>query len=222
MILYSYFRSSAAYRVRIALNLKKIDYTIKPIHLLTDGGQQHLPDYHALNPLELVPVLTHDGMTISQSLAIIDYLEAIHPNPALYPTKLVNKIACQEFSLSIACDVHPINNLRVLNFLKKQHGLKSADIKEWNLHWISIGLQSLEERLQHRYGSTDSNSFHGFCFGREPSVADLCLIPQIYNALRHDMDLSVYPRLKDIYQHCMSLAPFKEASPECQADFPKE
>ena len=217
MILYSYFRSSAAYRVRIALNIKEINYTIKPIHLLTDGGQQHLPDFHSLNPLELVPVLIHNGITISQSLAIIDYLEAIHPSPALYPSGLTDKIACQELALSIACDVHPINNLRVANFLKERHQLSPSQIKDWNLHWISIGFQSLEERLHHHNGSSTCT---GFCFGNEPSVADLCLIPQIYNALRHDLDLSVYPRLNDIYQHCISLAPFKDASPECQADFP--
>ena len=217
MILYSYFRSSAAYRVRIALNLKGIDYEIKPIHLLKDGGQQHRPDFHLLNPLELVPVLTHNNMNISQSLAIIDYLEEIQKSPRLYPEKLNEKIICKEFSLSIVCDVHPINNLRVSNFLKEQHSLNPQQIKDWNLHWISIGFQSLEERLQNyeqKNGPTE------FCFGNKASVADICLIPQVYNGLRHDIDMTIYPRLKDIYQHCISLPAFKKASPESQPDYP--
>ncbi len=197
-----------------------MDYEIKPIHLLTDGGQQHLPDYHLLNPLELVPVLTHNHISISQSLAIIDYLEDVQPSPGLYPTKPSEKITCKEFALSIACDIHPINNLRVLNFLKKQHNLNPQQIKDWSLHWINIGFQSLEERLQHHFHTSGSSGLTNFCFGNQPSVADMCLVPQVYNGLRHDIDMSIYPRLNDIYQHCTSLQAFQKASPECQPDYP--
>jgi maleylacetoacetate isomerase len=212
MILYSYFRSSAAYRVRIALNLKELDYDIKPVHLLNGGGQQHLPEYHLLNPLELVPVLSHKNLTISQSLVIIDYLDEIKESPALYPASLTEKIACKEFALSIACDVHPINNLRVMNFLKKQHGLNPQQIKDWNLNWINIAFEALEEKLNHQENS------HAFCFGNQASVADICLIPQVYNGLRHDINMSQYPRLDRIYQHCITLPAFKKAAPEHQPD----
>ncbi|MEH6345728.1 MAG: maleylacetoacetate isomerase, partial [Bermanella sp.] len=179
MILYSYFRSSAAYRVRIALNIKNMEYDIKPVHLLNSGGEQHSKDYHQLNPLELVPVLSHNGMNISQSMAIMDYLEHVQPRPSLYPLNIQERVACQEFALSIACEIHPINNLRVLQKLKQDHELSEEQVTQWNLHWIGIGFSALEERV----GQIKADETKPFCFGDHPSLADICLIPQVYNGL---------------------------------------
>ena len=166
-----------------------------------------------------MPVLRHDQHNISQSLAIIDYLEDLKKSPPLYPTNIVDKIACKEFALSIACDVHPINNLRVTDFLKKQHGLTKQQITDWNLHWINIGFQSLEERLA-AYANKEPEAKMQFCFAQQASLADICLIPQVYNGLRHNIDMSIYPLLDSIYQHCITLPEFKSAAPEQQPDAP--
>ena len=226
MILYSYFRSSAAYRVRIALNIKNIEYEIKPVHLLNAGGEQHSKDYHQLNPLELVPVLKHNGMNISQSIAIMDYLEHVQPRPSLYPLNIQEKVACQEFALSIACDIHPINNLRILQKLKQDHEFSEEQVKKWNLHWIGVGFNALEEKLARdnplkSVSQTQTGETKSFCFGEYPSLADICLIPQVYNGLRHGIKMENYPILNGIYQHCITLKHFKNASPECQPDFPR-
>jgi len=226
MILYSYFRSSAAYRVRIALNIKNIEYEIKPVHLLNSGGEQHSEDYHQVNPSELVPTLNHNSMNISQSMAIMDYLEHVQARPSLYPLDIQERVACQEFALSIACDIHPINNLRVLQKLKKDHNFSEEQVKQWNLHWIGIGFDALEEKLGrgNSLRSDDKNETEEtkkFCFGEHPSLADICLIPQVYNGLRHGLNMDKYPILNDIYQHCKTLKHFKNASPECQPDFPR-
>ena len=218
MILYSYFRSSAAYRVRIALNIKNIDYEIKPVHLLNSGGEQHSKDYHQLNPLELVPVLSHNGMNISQSMAIMDYLEHVQSRPSIYPSNIHERVACQEFALSIACDIHPINNLRVLQKLKQDYTLSEEQLTQWNLHWIGIGFSALEEKI----GQDKDKITKPFCFGDQPSLADICLIPQVYNGLRHGINMQDYPKLNDIYNHCITLKHFKNASPECQPDFPRD
>ncbi len=217
MILYSYFRSSAAYRVRIALNLKNIDYQIKPIHLLQDGGEQHQPEYHHLNPSELVPLLIHDDITISQSLLIIDYLQDLKASPSIYPKTKAQKLLCKELAFSIACDIHPINNLRVLNHLKGEYNLNKAQIKSWNQHWIRLGFNALEERLSKN--NTMAKKIK-FCFGKSPTLADICLIPQVYNGLRHGLDMNQYPILNGIYQHCITLDAFIKAAPESQPDYP--
>ena len=226
MMLYSYFRSSAAYRVRIALNIKQLEYEIKPVHLLNSGGEQHSEDYHQLNPSELVPTLNHNGMNISQSIAIMDYLEHLQPRPSLYPSDIQERVACQEFALSIACDIHPINNLRILQKLKQQHDFSEEQVKQWNLHWIGMGFGALEERLvrNNPLKPGDKNKVTKskmFCFGDHASLADICLIPQVYNGLRHGINMEKYPILNEIYQHCKTLKHFKNASPECQPDFPR-
>lgn len=215
MILYSYFRSSAAYRVRIALNIKDIKYSIKPIHLLRSGGEQHHPEFHKINPQNLVPVLTHNNRNISQSLAIMEYLETYQPTPSLFPENTSNKTASQEFSLMICCDIHPLNNLRVLNYLK--HGKASEiDVTQWVQHWINEGFSALETKIS----STKSNDEGRYCFGDTATIADCCLIPQIYNALRYDVDMSKYPMLNKVYQHCLEQPDFHQAAPEQQTDYP--
>ena len=215
MILYSYFRSSAAYRVRIALNIKDINYSIKPIHLLKSGGEQHHPEFHQINPQNLVPVLTHNNRNISQSLAIMEYLETCQPTPSLLPENTNNNIACQEFSLIICCDIHPLNNLRVLNYLK--HDTESEiDVTQWVQHWINEGFSALETKIS----SVKDNSGGKYCYGDTATIADCCLIPQIYNALRYDIDMSMYPTLNRVYQHCLAQPEFHQAAPEQQIDFP--
>jgi len=226
MLLYSYFRSSAAYRVRIALNIKQLEYEIKPVHLLNSGGEQHSKDYHKVNPSELVPTLNHNGMNISQSIAIMDYLEHVQPRPSLYPSDIQERVACQEFAMSIACDIHPINNLRVLQKLKREQDFSEEQVKQWNLHWIGIGFSALEERLSRGdllkpNPQNKTEEKNKFCFGDHASLADICLIPQVYNGLRHGITMENYPQLNSIYQHCKTLKHFKNASPECQPDFPR-
>ncbi len=156
----------------------------------------------------------------------MDYLEHVQPRPPLFPTNIQEKIACQEFALSIACDIHPINNLRILQKLKQDHNFSEEQVKQWNLHWIGVGFSALEEKL----GQADSLKSDGknqiavtknFCFGDHPSLADICLIPQVYNGLRHGIKMENYPILNCIYQHCITLKHFKNASPECQPDFPR-
>lgn len=215
LILYSYFRSSAAYRVRIALNIKAVNYKIQPIHLLQSGGEQHHQEFHAINPQELVPVLRHKSTDICQSLAIMEYLEAIFPEPSLLPNDFSDSIACREFSLSICCDIHPLNNLRVLNALKN-YELSEQEIHQWYRHWIKEGFSALEERLT----TNSSIPIMQYCFGNTATMADACLVPQIYNALRYKVDMSKYPTLNAIYQHCLMQPEFIQAAPEQQPDFP--
>ena len=210
MKLYSYFRSSAAYRVRIGLNLKGLSADVVPVHLVQDGGQQHAPAYHAINPHELVPALDDDGFILTQSLSILEYLDEVHPEHALLPQDPKQRALIRAFSQSIACDIHPINNLRVLQYLSNQLQVTDEQKSAWYRHWVELGLQGLEAQLK------DSNG--QFCFGEQTTLADCCLIPQIYNALRFNIDVSAYPKIHAIYQHCLSLSAFQHAAPEAQAD----
>src|SRR5918997_1719095 len=212
MKLYTFFRSSASYRVRIALNLKGLEYEQAAIHLRRGGGEQLKPAYKTINPQALVPALEDNGQVYSQSLAIIEYLEERYPKPALLPSDAADRAVVRSMALLIACEVHPIQNLRVLNHLKNDHKLSDDDTIRWARHWIDLGLSALEQM-------TISLSKQGeFCFGQTPTMADLCLVPQLSNARRFGVDLSAYPKLLAIEAACMSLPAFADAAPENQPD----
>lgn len=215
MKLYTYFRSSAAYRVRIALNLKGLGYEAAPIHLLRQGGEQHGESYRKLNPQSLVPTLlngTDDGTVLTQSLAIIEYLEETHPQPPLLPALAPDRAYVRGLALSIACDIHPLNNLRVLRYLKHDLQISDDDRDRWYRHWCEHGLQSLEVMLARdaRVGR--------FCYGDMPTLADCCLVPQIANAQRMHCDLSTMPTLLRINDACLALKAFTDAAPSRQPD----
>lgn len=209
MKLYSYFRSSAAYRVRIALNIKQLAYETQPIHLVKNEQQQ--ADYQALNPSQLVPTLVDANQTLSQSISILEYLEEAYPEVALLPKNIAERAKIRAFSQAIACDIHPLNNLRVLKYLQQDLGLNDQQKSNWYQHWMLQGFQSLEAQLQ------DSNG--QFCFGTQATFADCCLIPQVYNAKRFKIDLAAFPKIESIYQHCLTLPAFLHAAPEQQPDW---
>lgn len=208
--LYSYFRSSAAYRVRIALNLKGLAHETEFVHLIKDGGQHTKPAYRAVNPQALLPTLEHDGRTITQSLAIMEYLDEIHPDPPLLPGDAGQRAHIRALALAIACDIHPINNLRILNYLKSPLGHDQAAVDTWYRHWVETGLVACEALLP----TTRTK----FCFGNQPTLADACLVPQIYNARRFKADLTAMPRLVAIDQACSEHTAFAQAAPEAQPD----
>lgn len=210
IILYSYFRSSATYRVRIALNLKNIHYEIRPVHLLKNGGEQFNANYLELNPQGRVPVLVVDNAALIQSSAIIEYLEEIYPDPPLLPSKAIERAYVRSVVQIIACDIHPLNNLRVLNFLK--NSLHYEFQQSWRSHWIQEGFAALEQLLEkHTYRSR-------LCFGDTPSMADIFLVPQVYNALRYERKMERFPLISGIYENCMQEPAFSNAAPENQPD----
>jgi maleylpyruvate isomerase len=210
LMLHSYFRSSAAYRCRIALNLKGVAHETSFVHLTKDGGQHNAPAYRALNPQALVPTLEHDGRVITQSLAIIEYLDETHPEPPLLPGDAEQRARIRAFALAIACDIHPINNLRVLNYLKGPLQQDQTAVDTWYRHWVEIGLAACEALLP--IPPTR------FCFGDQPTLADICLVPQLYNARRFKCDLAAMPRLGAIDETCRALPAFANAAPEAQTD----
>lgn len=210
MKLYSYWRSSAAYRVRIALHIKQLGFETIPVHLLQDGGQQHHAAYQALNPAQLVPVLQDENVSLNQSLAIIEYLDEVYPEPALLPADPAARAQVRALALDIACDIHPLNNLRVLQYLTGPLALGEQQKLSWIQHWLATGFTALEQRLEHTAGE--------YCFGDQVSLADLCLVPQVYNALRFQLDLASYPQINRLYHHCQQLAAFALAAPEQQPD----
>lgn len=207
MTLYDYFRSSACYRVRIALNLKSLSYEAVPIHLLNNGGEQFSSKYLAINPQSLVPALDIDGNILTQSLAIIEYLDEVHPTPALLPKDPYLKAQVRAFALTIAADIHPINNLRVTKYLTEKFQMTEAQKAEWNHHWMRKGFAALEQQIT-KQGKTST-----FCFGESPTLADICLVPQMFNARRFNCDVSDFPNLCRIDQHCQQLSPFSLARP---------
>nr|WP_321273838.1 maleylacetoacetate isomerase [Alcaligenes faecalis] len=213
MILYSYFRSSAAYRVRIGLNLKGLDYQIKPVHLLKDGGQQHQPDYVQINPVQLLPALDDDGLIITQSLAILEYLDERYPELPLLPKASAERAWARSMAQTVACDIHPLNNLRVLQYLKNELHAQEDARNQWYRHWVQVGLEGLEALVQ-RHGKKD----HLFIFGDTPGIAEICLIPQMFNARRFEIDLSAFPRLLAVEEKCLELSAFQEAAPDRQPD----
>jgi maleylpyruvate isomerase len=212
MKLYTFFRSSASYRVRIALNLKGLHYEQAPIHLRRGGGEQLKPAYKAINPQALVPALEDEGQIFSQSLAIIEYLEERYPEPPLLPSDAAERAVVRSMALLIACEVHPIQNLRVLNHLKSDHKQSDDDTIRWARHWINLGLSALEQMI---IPVTEPGDF---CFGKRPTMADICLVPQLGNARRFGVDLSAYPKLLAIESACMSIPAFADAAPEHQPD----
>lgn len=212
MKLHSYWRSSAAYRVRIALNLKGLDYEIAPVHMLKDGGEQRQAEYLAVNPQGLIPTLEDGDLKLGQSLAIMDYLEAKHPEPALYPQALEERALAQQLALAIACDIHPLNNLRALKYLKNDLGVEDEARDAWYRHWIRAGFAAMETLLRGR-------GWRGpYCLGQQVTLADACLVPQMYNARRFETPLDDFPILTSIEAACLALPAFQQAAPENQAD----
>ncbi len=211
LLLYDYWRSSASYRVRIALNLKGLAYETHAVHLLRDGGQQHTADYRRLNPQQLVPCLLDGERAITQSLAIIEYLDEIYPDVPLLPVDPRGRARVRSLALAVASDVHPLGNLRVLQYLQTQLGASEAQKVEWSRHWIAVGFDALEEML------VDNVAMGRYCHGDSPTLADVCLVPQFYNALRWQVPLENYPTLRRIHAACAELDAFQRAAPEAQA-----
>ncbi|MFV3128126.1 maleylacetoacetate isomerase [Niveispirillum sp. KHB5.9] len=208
MQLHTYFRSSAAYRVRIALALKGIQWDPAYVHLLKDGGQQRHEAYRDLNPQGLVPTLVDGDAVIPQSLAILEYLEERQPTPPLLPADPAGRAKVRAMALAVVADIHPLNNLRVLNYLRGSLGLGDEAVKAWIAHWVAEGFTALEQMVE----GPD------FCLGHAPSFADLCLVPQMFNARRFGVDLTAYPKLVAIDAHCQTLDAFQVAAPGHQGD----
>jgi maleylacetoacetate isomerase len=210
MRLYSFFRSSAAFRVRIALNLKKVAYETVPIHLRRND--QSKPEYRAVNPQGLVPVLEEGRQRLIQSLAIIEYLDETRPEPPLLPKDPAERARVRALAEIVACDIHPINNLRVLRYLIHELGHDEAAIGKWYNYWIAAGFEALEPLLASDAQTGD------FCHGDAPSLADIALVPQVVNAERYRLDLTPYPTITRIFENCMRLEPFIAAHPNNQPD----
>jgi maleylacetoacetate isomerase/maleylpyruvate isomerase len=207
--LYTYFRSSAAFRVRIALNLKGLKYDPVFIHLAK--GEHREPEYSGPYPQGLLPTLVDDGQALSQSLAIIEYLDETHPAPRLLPKDALGRARVRSLSLLVACEIHPLNNLRTLQYLKRQLGQSEEQVATWYRHWIADGLAKLEADLA-RAGSGS------FCHGDAPTMADCCLVPQVFNAKRYNSDLAPYPVTMRVFESCMKLEAFDRAQPSKQPD----
>jgi len=205
-ILHDYFRSSAAYRVRIALNLKSVEYEQRPVNLAE--GEQRSTEYRALNPQGLVPMLEIDGLKLTQSLAIIVYLDQKFPQPPLMPADIADQAHVRALALAIACDVHPLNNLRVLKYLKGELAQPQDAVDGWYRHWVAQGLAALEAMAAGRAGE--------YLFGDAPTVADVCLVPQLFNARRFDVPLDDYPALVRADGNASRLDAFARAHPERQ------
>jgi len=207
--LYTYFRSSAAYRVRIALNLKALPYDMVAIHLTKDGGQQHKPEFHALNPQERVPALVlSSGEVLTQSLAIIEYLDEIEPEPPLLPADALERAKVRAIAQAVACDIHPLNNLIALQYLKRALKHEQADIDTWYHHWVIEGFKAIEAMIRPA----------PYACGAHVTLADVCLIPQVFNARRLKVPLDAFPRIVAVETACLKLPAFDRARPENQPD----
>ena len=211
MRLYTYFRSSAAYRVRIALGLKGLAYEAVPVHLLRHGGEQRQAPYLAINPAGLVPALDDDGL-LTQSMAIIEYLDETHPQVPLLPADARGRARVRALAQMVACDIHPIGNLRVLRYLAHTLGVADDARQAWSQHWIAEGFAAIEALLA---SSPDTGRF---CHGDTPTLADCCLVPQVFNARRFGVDLTAYPTIAAIDAACAALDAFAAAHPANQAD----
>ena len=212
LVLHNYFRSSAAYRVRIAMNLKGLDYEYLSVHLTREGGMQFKDSYTALNPQQLVPLLDDDGFQLSQSLAIIEYLDEKYPSIRLLPDSLHGRARVRQLTLAIACDIHPLQNLRVLKYLTGKLGLTEENKAEWIKNWLELGLAALEADLAR------APTRGKFCFGDTPTMADCALVPQLFSAARFNVDMQPYPTLRSIYETCEALPAIAAAHPARQPD----
>ncbi|WP_299810815.1 maleylacetoacetate isomerase [uncultured Shewanella sp.] len=214
MKLYGYWRSSAAYRVRIAMNLKSLVAEQVSVHLVKDGGEQHKDEYQQINAQELVPslIIENNGQqrVLTQSLAIIEYLDEVYPEVALLPCSSFDKATVRAMALTVACEIHPLNNLKVLQYLSSELAITDEKKTVWYHRWVQEGFTALEKQLAQHSGL--------FCFGDSPSLADVCLVPQVYNAKRFNVDMSPYPNIERINAHCLTLQAFIDAIPENQAD----
>ncbi len=209
MKLYGYFRSSAAYRVRIVLNLKGIDAEHEYVHLVRDGGEHRKDEYLQINPQGLLPALrTDEGGILLQSLAILDYLEDTHPEPALLPANSFHKAQVRALCQMVACEIHPLNNLRVLQYLKGDLAQDDDTVGDWYRHWVTTGFDAIEKVI----------GDDGYCFGGQVGLADACLLPQIFNAHRFKTDLSGFPRIQKVEEVCGALPAFEDAHPANQPD----
>ena len=210
MKLYGYFRSSASYRVRIALSLKGLDYDLQPIHLRR--GEQRAPEFLKQNPQGLVPALEHEGAVLPQSLAIIEYLEERFPEPALLPAIPEDRAWVRALAQIVACDIHPINNLRILQYLEQDLRVDDETRGAWARRWIDSGFAAMEAVLR------DDPRTGDHCFGKQPTLADICLVPQVFNSQRFGVDMDRYPTLARIHENCMRLPAFADQAPERQPD----
>ena len=210
--LYGYWRSSATWRVRIALNLKGLACEVLPVHLLRDGGEQHRAEFLKLNPMAQVPVLLHGERVLRQSVAIIEYLEDLRPDPPLLPREARDRARARAMAQLVACEIHPLCNLRVLQHLERVMGVDEAGRVAWMRHWMGEGLAALEAMV------LDHPSTGDFCEGDAPGLADCFLVPQLYNARRHGLELDPYPTLLRIEANCNALPEFEAARPEQQPD----
>lgn len=210
MKLYGYWRSSAAYRVRIAMHLKGLSFESIAVHLVKDGGQQHQDAYVELNPAHLVPTYVDEDVTLNQSLAIIDYLDEKYPAVAIYPADIVMKAKVKAMALDVACEIHPVNNLRVQQYLANNLAIEEQEKLAWSHHWMNLGFAAIEKQLETNAGK--------FCFGDNVTMADICLVPQVYNANRFNLDMSAYPHIVRVVNNCNELPAFIAALPENQAD----
>ncbi len=214
LVLFTYWRSSAAYRVRIGLNLKRLAYESVPVHLIRDGGEQLAPAYRMTSPQGLVPVLQHGHRKLRQSLSILEYLDEVWPDPSLLPTTARGRQRVRSVAQMIACDVHPLNNLRVMRYFEREWNVPQTERDAWTRHWMVHGFDAVEQLL------ADNPATSRFCEGDVPTLADCCLVPQLYNARRFGVDLTPYPTLVRIEEACLALPEFDAARPERQPDAP--
>ena len=210
--LYSYWRSSAAYRVRIGLNLKGLAFETLPVHLVRDGGQQHAAAYVAKNPQHMVPTLQHGERVIRQSLAILEYLDEAWPSPRLLPMTARDRARVRALAQMVACDIHPLNNLRVLQYFEHTWNVPQAEREDWVKHWIVEGFTAVETLL------AEDAATGVYCHGQTPGLADCCLVPQVFNARRFGVDMAAFPTISRIDAACLELPAFAEARPDQQPD----
>jgi len=213
LALYTYWRSSAAYRIRIALNLKGLDYEARPVSLVNEGGEHLKPGYRAVSPQGQLPTLVDGDFVVRQSMAILEYLEETRPTPALLPADPRHRARVRELALAVSTDIHPLGNLRVLKEIEGRFGADQAAKAAWCRRWIGQGFDGLEALLAQGPRGT-------FCWGDAPTIADACLVPQYYNAVRWELDLGPYPLIRHVVANCQALEAFQKAAPEVQPDAP--